>query len=259
MDKIVVVTAIVATLVISFSASAVSVTSFGPAELEGAPGLFGSAEAEISIFESTATGGTIDFALTNTSLLTELDPGMFANAFITEFQFDLPDIFEPIYNDCSVIAPVGVRFAAGAGIPVVATDIERTLDWSFSPGTGGGIIARAHEASENSNNNVLFSDNALDGSGIPVEDYAEGFFENSWEGAVFDAIIFRIKFEDSRPIIEGDLDFYAEDHLTLKFQGGNGSGWVGNHPPIPEPGTLFLLAPALLGIAGVLRRKFRNR
>jgi hypothetical protein len=28
---------------------------------------------------------------------------------------------------------------------------------------------------------------------------------------------------------------------------------------IPEPGTLLLLAPALLGVAGVLRRKFRNR
>ena len=257
MNKMTIIGAFIALTALSFSAFAASVTThFGPQELVGAPGLFGSAVVEASIFETTATGGTIDFALTNTSLLTELMPDKFANAFITEFQFDLPDDYEPIFGDCSVIAPVGVRFAQGAGNPVAATAIERTLDWDFGLGGGGGIVARAYEATENSNNNAIFSDNALDGAGIPVEDYAKGFLQNSWDGAVFDTIIFRIKFVDTAPITEDDLDFYLCDHLTLKFQGGDGSAWVGNYT-VPEPGTLILIGCGLAALAGVVRKKLR--
>ncbi len=256
MNKMTIIGVFTALTALSFSACAAGVTShFGPQELVGAPGLYGSAVVKVSIFETTATGGTIDFALTNTSLLTELETDKFANAFITEFQFDLPDDYEPIFGDCSVIAPVGVRFAQGAGNPVLATGIERTLDWDFGSGTGGGIVARAYEAGENSNNNAIFSDNALDISGIPVEDYAEGFLRNSWDGAVFDTIIFRVKFEDSAPITEDDLDFYLCDHLTLKFQGGDGSAWVGNHCQVPEPGTLILIGCGLAVMAGVVRKK----
>jgi len=259
MNKITIIVIFLALTAMSFCAYAGSVTShFGPEMLIGTPRLFGSAVIEVSIFESTANGGTIDFALTNTSLLTELETDRFANAFITEFQFDLPDNFTPIFGDCSVIAPVGVRYAQGAGNPVAATDIERILDWDFDFGSGGGMIARAYEAAQNKNHNAIFSDNALDMSDIPVEDYAEGFLKNNWEGAVFDTIIFRIKLENSAPITEDDLDFFMCDNLTLKFQGGDGSAWVGNHcSHIPEPSTLLLLAPALLGIAGVLRRKLR--
>ena len=261
MNKMKIIGVFVAMTALSFSAFAASVTThFGPQELDGAPGLFSSAVVTASVFESTAIGGTIDFALTNTSPLTELEAGKFANAFISEFQFDLPGDYEPIFGDCSVIASVGVRFSQGPGNPVVATVIERTLDWNFGPGTGGGIVARAYEATENSNDNAIFSDNALDGAGIPLEDYAEGFLDNDWDGAVFDTIIFRIKFEDSVPITDDDLDFYIHDHLALKFQGGgDGSAWVGNHN-MPEPSTIFLMIGSASGLAvfaGIMRRKMR--
>ena len=231
-------------------------TAFGPQELEGAPGLFGSAAMSIDIVESTPNGGIVEFALTNTSPLTELEPGRFANAFITEFQFDLPGDYDPVYAASLVIARVGVRYARGAGNPVVATDIDRILDWDFGAGTGGGMYARAHEASQESNNNAIFSGNALDMSGIPVEDYAEGFLENSWDGGVFDTIVFRVEFVDSVPISEDDLLFYACDHLTLKFQGGDGSAWVSNHcVSVPEPFTAVLAAVGVIAV--LLRRRLR--
>ncbi|MFH1550522.1 MAG: PEP-CTERM sorting domain-containing protein [Planctomycetota bacterium] len=256
-NKITFIGVFVALTALPFSAFAAGVTShFGPQELAGAPGLFSSAVVEASVFASTATGGTIDFALTNTSLLTEPEPGVFANAFITEFQFDLPGDYEPIFGDCSVIAPMGARFSQGAGNPVLATDIWRTLDWDFGPGTGGGMIARANEASLNNNNNAIFSNDALDLSGTPVENFAVGFLANSWEGAAFDTIIFRVRFEDSVPITDDDLNYYACDHLTLKFQGGDGSTWVGNYT-VPEPGTLVLIGCGLAVMAGVVRRKMR--
>ena len=144
------------------------VSSVGPVELDGAPGLFGSALIEVSIFDSTPTGGIIDFAVTNTSPLTELEAGCFANAFITEFQFDLPEGYLAMYEGSSVIALPDVRFAQGSDAPVLATDIERILDWDFGVGTGGGELARAFEAHLNRNNNAVFSDDALDPSGIPA-------------------------------------------------------------------------------------------
>lgn len=257
MNKILIIGAFVTLTALSFTRCAAGVSShFGPQELIGAPGLFGKASVSVSIFESTATGGTVDFALTNTSLPNEPEAGIFANAFITEFQFDLPGDYEPIFGDCSVIAPMGVRFSQGAGNPVLATVIERTLDWDFGPGTGGGIVARANEASLNDNNNAIFSNHALDLSGTPVEDFAVGFLANSWEGAAFDTIIFRVKFEDSVPITGNDLNYYACDHLTLKFQGGDGSAWVGNYT-VPEPGTLVLIGCGLAAMAGVVRKKLR--
>ncbi len=255
------VTGSILLLVISCGASASSVTThFGPKQLEGAAGsglLFGSAEVVVTVFETTPTGGTFDFALTNTSLTTELEPGKFANAFMTEFQFDLPDDFTPIFGSCSVIAEVGVRFAQGPGNPVLATDIERVLDWDFGTGTGGGMYARANEADQNSNNNAIFSDDALDASDIPVEDYAEGFLKNSWEGGVFDTIIFRVCFENSGPITEDDPPFYQDDHLTAFFQGGEGSVWAPN-TPIPEPSTLLLLASVVPGALWLLVSKRRR-
>ena len=90
-------------------------TAFGPQDLVGVPGLFGSATMSIGIVETTPNGGIVEFALTNTSPLTELEPGRFANAFITEFQFDLPGDYDPVYAASSVIARVGVRYAQGAG------------------------------------------------------------------------------------------------------------------------------------------------
>jgi len=254
----IVVSGSILTLVISCSAFASSVTThFGPKQLEGAAGtglLYGSAEIEITIFEITPMGGTFDFALTNTSLTVELEPDEFANAFVTELQFDLPDDFTPILGSCSVIAETGVRFAQEPGNPVGATGIERVLDWDFGFGTGGGMYARAYEADENSDNNAIFSDNALDASDIPVEDYAEGFLKDSWDGAVFDTIILRVCFENSGPITEGDLSFYQDDHLTARFQGGEGSGWAPNIV-IPEPGTILMILGGLAGIAGIVRRR----
>jgi len=226
-------------------------TAFGPQELVGAPGLFGSAAMSIDIVETTPNGGIVEFSLTNTSPLTELEPDRFANAFITEFQFNPPSDYEPVYAASSVIARVGVRYAQGAGNPVVATNIDRILDWDFGVGSGGGLYARANEASQNSNNNAIFSANALDISGVPVEDYAEGFLENGWDGGVFDTIVFRVEFVDSVPISEDDLLFYACDDLTLKFQGGNGSAWVPNHC-VPEPFTAVLAA---VGVIAVLLRR----
>ena len=253
------VTGSILLLVISCGAFASSVTThFGPKQLEGAAGsglLFGSAEVVVTVFETTPVGGTFDFALTNTSLTTELEPDKFANAFITELQFDLPDDYTPIFSSCSVIAEVGVRFAQGPGNPAVATGIERTLDWDFGAGTGGGMYARAYEADQYSNNNAIFGDDALDASDIPVEDYAEGFLMNSWEGGVFDTIIFRVCFENSGPITEDDLPFYQDDHLTAFFQGGEGSVWVAN---APEPSTLLLLASAVPGAFWLLAKRRRR-
>ncbi|MFH1549198.1 MAG: PEP-CTERM sorting domain-containing protein [Planctomycetota bacterium] len=255
------VTGLILLLVISCGASASSVTTlFGPKQLEGAAGsglLFGSAEVVITIFETTPTGGTIDFALTNTSLTSELEAGKFANAFITELQFDLPDNFTPIVDSCFVIAEVGVRFAQEPGNPVLATGIERVLDWDFGTGTGGGMYARANEAANFSNNNAIFSDNSLDASDIPVEDYAEGFLRDDWDGAVFDTIIFRVCFENSGPITGDDLPFYQEDHLTAFFQGGEGSVWAPN-TLIPEPSTLLLLVSAIPGALWLLVRRRRQ-
>jgi hypothetical protein len=249
-------------LMVCATAQALSVTTnFGPIELGGAPGLYGSATAVISIYDTTANGGTIDFAVTNTSLLTELELSQFANAFITEFQFDLPDDYTPIIGDCFVIARTGVRFSDGAGNPVVATGIDRTLNWSYGPGTGGGLYARANEATENSNKNAIFSDNALNGSGIPVEDYAVGFLKEKWDYAVFDEIIFRVKFENSAPIAEEDLFFFESDNLTLKFQGGGGSIWVPNHFEVPEPASLTLISAGVGLAAGMamVRRRMRRK
>ena len=256
--------AILAPLLITSVAQADSIISnIGPVELYGAPGLFGSALIEVSIFESTPTGGIIDFAVTNTSPLTELEAGRFANAFITEFQFDLPEGYQPVYEESSVIALPGVRFAQGAGNPVLATDIERMLDWYFGVGTGGGELARAFMASLNSNDNAIFSDNALDPSGIPVEDYAEGFLRDGrhgWEGGVFDTITFRLVVEAPAPLTENDLEFF-EDSMTLKFQGGgDGSVWAASQAAghLPEPDTIIIMMAAggvLAVMAGFARRK----
>ncbi len=253
------VLAVLALVLITSTTQADSIISIvGPVELDGAPGLFGSALVEVSVFESTPTGGTIDFAVTNTSPLTELEPGRFANAFITKFQFDLPEDYQPVYDDSSVIAHPGVRFAQGAGNPVLATDVERTLGWGFGVGTGGGELDRAFEADLNSNNNAIFSDKSPDLSGIPVEDYAEGFLnygEHGWEGAVFDTITFRVNIKGSDPITDDDLQFFEDNYLTLKFQGGDGSVWAGNH--LPEPSTMIMItASAVLAVmAWIAKRK----
>lgn len=245
----------------SLSAEAAVITTlFGPAELEGAagPGMMGSARVTASIFAVTPKGGVIDFALTNTSSLIQLQPGLFANAFVTELQFDLPDHYVPQYGQCFVIAPVGVRFAQGAGQTVHVTDIERALDWEFGTGTGGGLYARAYEADQETRNNAIFSADALDALGVPVEDYAEGFLKDSWEGGVFDTIIFRVTFENSGPITEGDLPFFTGDHLTVKFQGGEGSAFVPNYAEIvPEPATAALVFCGLA--AAVMRGRGRRR
>lgn len=247
-------------LLVPAAAFGLSVTTyFGPGELIGAPGLYGTATATMSLYSTSSNGGIIDFALTNTSLRKEMAAGKYANAFITEFQFDLPGSFAPVFSDCTVIAPIGVRFAQGAGSPVIATLIARMLDWDFGNGTGGGIYARAYEATEKSNNNAIFSGNALNASGIPVEDYAAGFLnDGNWDGAVFDTIIFRVKVADSRPLTEDDLRFFACGHLTLKYQGGNGSAWVPNHcEQVPEPSSLILLLSVLPGGALLFRGRKR--
>ncbi len=256
--------AVLVPLLVASAAQADSIISnVGPVPLNGAPGLFGSALVEVSIFESTPTGGIIDFAVTNTSPLIELAAGRFANAFITEFQFDLPEGCQPVYGDSSVIALPGVRFAQGAGNPVIATDIERMLDWDFGVGTGGGWLGRAFEADLNRNDNAIFSDNALDPSGIPVEDYARGFLNNGrhgWEGGVFDTITFRLVVEAPAPLTENDLEFF-EDSMTLKFQGGgDGSVWAASQAAghLPEPDTIIIMMAAggvLAVMAGFARRK----
>jgi hypothetical protein len=203
-----------------------------------------------------------EFALTNTSALTELDPGQFANAIITEFQFNLPDGFTADYSASEVVAPIGVRFAQGDGNPVLATDIERLLNWAFGAGSGGGVVARDHEATESKNDNAIFSANALDLNSVPVEDYAAGFLnegKSGWDGAVFDTILFRVKAVGDRAITEDDLYFYGCDNLTLKFQGGGGSGWVSNHcTQVPEPSTWFMLLAAAPAGVVALRSRFRK-
>ncbi len=253
------VLAVLAPVLITSATQADSITSIvRPVELDGAPGLFGSALIEVSVFESTPTGGTIDFAVTNTSPLTKLKPGKFANAYITEFQFDLPDDYRPVYNDSSVIAHPGVRFAQGARKPVLATDIERTLDWDFGVGTGGGELGRAFEAGLNRNNNAIFSDNSLDLYGIPLEDYAKGFLakgKRGWEGAVFDTITFRVNIKGSDPITDDDLEFFEDSYLTLKFQGGDGSVWAGNHLPEPSTTIMITVSGVLAVMAGIAKRK----
>lgn len=265
--KIPLLLAVLVPLLITSAAQADSIiSSVGPVELYGAPGLFGSAQIEVSIFEGTPTGGIIDFAVTNTSPLTELAAGRFANAFITEFQFDLPEGYQPVYEESSVIALPGVRFAQGAGNPVLATDIERTLDWDFGRGTGGGWLGRAFEADLNRNDNAIFSDNALDPSGTPVEDYARGFLNDGrhgWEGGVFDTITFRLVVDAPAPLTENDLEFF-EDSMTFKFQGGGGSVWAASQAAdqvgglIPEPDTIIIIMAAggvLAVMAGFARRK----
>jgi len=237
------------------------ITAFGPAQLEGAagPNMYGSAQIQVSIYQTTPNGGIIDFALTNTSLNILLQPGMYANAFITELQFDLPDAYVPITDQCQVLAPVGVRFANGSGNPVVTDTLMHVLNWTFTtPANGGGLYARANEAEEQKNYNAIFSANALNTSGVPVEDYANGFLKDAYDYGVFDTVIFRVKFENDGPITEGDLPFFSNDHLTVKLQGGNGSVWTPNQGIIPEPASFALLLPGLLAFVPRLVKSVRK-
>ena len=121
MNKSLIALCMVALLCISFSAAEATylagpVTAhFGPHDLVGVPGLAARADVSVYLYETTDHGGTLDFHVTNTSPLTELEPGFFVNSFITHFQFNLPDSagqkYKPVDGECFVIAPVGVRFA----------------------------------------------------------------------------------------------------------------------------------------------------
>jgi len=234
------------------------ITAFGPALLPNAagPNMFGSAQMQVSIYQTMPLGGIIDFALTNTSPHILLQPGKYANAFIPEIMFDLPDDYVPIYDQCQVLAPVGVRFSNGPGNQVVTTTIMRALDWVYETGHGGGLYVHANESTDVKNYNAVFSANALNTSGVPVDDYAQGWLKNNWRGGVFDTVIFRVKFENSGPITEGDLPFFSDDHLTVKFQGGDGSVFAPNHAMaiVPEPASLLLLVPAALLFVPAIHR-----
>ncbi len=259
MRNIKIITLVLSFLAMSLPACADSVQSaFAPVELEGAagPGMYGMATAEVSLHSTTTDGGYIDFALTNTSNRIELESGKFANAFITEFRFDLPEGYTQDDSNSSVIAQIGVRFADGKDDPVVATGIERLLDWDYGNANGAPVELRRAFMSDlgGGSKNVIFSENALDGFGVPVDDYEEGFLKKSFSSGVFDTIIFRVKVEGGDPLAESDLAMYESGHLTVKFQGGEGSGRVGN-VTVPEPATIILIGLGVSALAGIARRK----
>ena len=258
MTNVKIITLVLSFLAMSLPACADSVqTTFGPVELDGAvgTGMYGMAAAEVSLHSTTADGGCIDFALTNTSELIELEEGLYANAFITEFRVDLPEGYTQDDSNSSVIAQIDVRFANGIDNPVEATTIERSLDWDYEDADGAsGPLRRAFLSDlGGGSKNVIFSENALDGFGVPVDDYEHGFLGESFDSGVFDTIIFRVKVEGDYPLKESDLAMYECDYLTVKFQGGEGSGRVGN--TIPEPATVILIGLGVSALAGIVRRK----
>jgi hypothetical protein len=247
----------VAAMTLSASAGAV-MTAWGPAN--DPAGVTCSATATVSLFDST----TLDVKLTNTSPLTTVGSNQ-VSPWITELDFNLPAHFnadndiDTTNSSVKALVADSVVFSNGKTHgnynPVVATLIDRTLDWSYN-------IHGSHaeeKATDNSNNNALFSLSALS-SNIPIVTQGGGFLSDAFSGAEFDTIHFYIKVKNGS-FTASDVNFYEDGNLILHFQSGLDSIWLENHDggKVPEPSTLLLLAGGMITVgAGIIRKKLRK-
>jgi len=217
------------------------------------------ASGTVNLFSTTADGGMIDIAVTNTSLLYH-NGSTYANAFFGTLDFNCPAGFT-LDGGASSVKTLGtnsVRFSNGKLNPVVISALDKTLDWAYNTHGSHGTF----EATNHANNNTIWSSNALVG-GIPKDSFNNGKFEAAYTGAVFDVVHFYVEVKGgNRPLMASDLDMYINGNLTIHWQGGGGSIWdtnSGSSDPntgIPEPSTLLLLVGGAMAVGtGIIRRK----
>lgn len=201
----------------------------------------------------TTGSGYVEIELVNTSPRQDnfKDTGDSANPFITELEINLNG-YSAIAASSYVRSTATTLYTSGAGVAATAmgpADLYYKLVAADTPGMNACLMYG--EADNLRNDNAIGSLNVLDGSNVPVEDFATGFLNASPytdSGLVINSAIFRFILDTTDT---PDVGYWAADNLVIKFQGGGDySMHVEN---IPEPATLALLA--LGGLPLLLRKR----
>ena len=90
---------------------------------------------------------------------------------------------------------------------------------------------------------------------MPQEEWAIGFLNpnpDTYSGAVFDEVVFRIKFTDELYTVQESF-YAAADTLVVKYQGGGDYSYHA-YNVVPEPASIGLLG--VFGLLAFVRRRF---